>query len=57
MDKNKELCSHNSLREKVAIFIDNSPTLNHFKGKKYYQLEDELVEFIASVVNEDENER
>lgn len=39
-------CSSGSIREKIAIFIDNSPTLSHFKGKKYYDLEDELVTFI-----------
>ena len=41
-----EQCNNNSIRQKVATFIDSSPILSHFKGEKYYQLEDALVSFI-----------
>lgn len=40
------VCTHGSLREKVAEFIDKSPLLSKLKGDKYYDLEDEIVDFI-----------
>lgn len=39
-------CSNGSIREAVASFIDNSTLLSHYKGEKYFQLEDEIVRFI-----------
>ena len=45
-DKFWDECNGGSIRQKVAEFIDKSPTLSGFKGKKYYDLENELVEFI-----------
>lgn len=35
-----------SLRHKVAVFIDNTPLLCEFKDKKYFELEDAIVGFI-----------
>lgn len=45
-DKFWNKCNSGSIRADVAEFIDNSPLLSHYKNKKYYQLEDELVAFL-----------
>ena len=47
-DKFWDECSNGSIRENVALFIDSSPLLSKFKGEKYYQLEDSIVEFIEN---------
>lgn len=39
-------CTNGSIRQAVAAFIDNSPLLSHYKGEKYYALEDEIVAFL-----------
>lgn len=39
-------CVNGSIRKAVAEFIDKSPLLTHFKKEKYFNLEDDLVEFI-----------
>lgn len=41
-------CLPGSIRSAVAEFIDNSPLLSQYRGDKYYQLEDALVDFIES---------
>ena len=41
-----DICTPGSIRHAIAEFIDHSPLLQHFKGEKYYKLEDALVEFI-----------
>lgn len=41
-----DFCSANSIRKKVAEFIDSNPNLTQFKSEKYFELEDSLVEFI-----------
>ncbi len=46
--KTYKQCCSGSVRETVAKFIDNSPLLNTFKDKEYYQLEDSLVELIQN---------
>lgn len=51
-DKFWNECNNNSIRRKVAEFIDNSPLLSHYKNKKYYQLEDELVAFLGKIKEE-----
>lgn len=45
-DKFWNECHKGTIRQKVAEFIDESPSLSKLKGKKYYDLEDELVAFI-----------
>lgn len=45
-------CTTDSLREKVAQFIDARPETNQLHGNKYYDYEDALVEFIAGILNE-----
>ncbi|MBQ9481024.1 MAG: hypothetical protein IJU84_02550 [Clostridia bacterium] len=44
-------CYHNSVREKVAKFIDNSPLLNNFNGEKYFELEDSIVDLVKDVTS------
>ena len=44
--KTYEQCYLDSVRETVAEFIDNSPLLNKYKDKEYYELEDSLVALI-----------
>ena len=46
-----DTCYSGSIREKVAVFIDNSPILSHLKGDKYYRLEDALVSLIEDSKN------
>lgn len=46
--KTYEHCYQGSVRETVAEFIDNSPLLNKYKDKEYYELEDSLVELIRT---------
>lgn len=46
--KTYEQCCFGSVRETVAEFIDNSPLLNKYKDKEYYQLEDSLVDLIQN---------
>ena len=41
-----DICTPGSIRHAIAEFIDHSPLLQHFKGEKYYALEDALAEFI-----------
>ena len=41
-----DTCNDQSIRQKVAEFIDNSPLLSKFKGEKYYELEDAIVDLI-----------
>lgn len=38
-----DVCNGNTIRDKVAEFIDNSPLLNKLKGDKYFNLEDAIV--------------
>lgn len=45
-DKYWDICNDESIRQKVAEFIDNSPLLSKFKGEKYYELEDAIVALI-----------
>ena len=45
-DKFWDECSHGSIREKVAKFIDSSSFFSKFKNEKYYCLEDSLVSLI-----------
>ena len=42
-------CYNGSVRKAVAEFIDASPLLNNFKGVKYYELEDSIVDLIRNV--------
>lgn len=45
-DKFWDECGDNSIRQKVAEFIDKNPTVSHLKDKPYYDFEDALVQFI-----------
>lgn len=47
---NLEMCSNGNLRERVASFIDTTPSISNFKGDKYYALEDALVDFVANLI-------
>lgn len=49
-------CTTDSLREKVAIFMDNDSNLSKLTGKKYYEVEDALVEFIANILQENQED-
>ena len=42
------VCNGNTIRDKVAEFIDNSPLLNKLKGDKYFNLEDAIVSLIET---------
>ena len=41
-----DVCKNNSIRHIIAEFIVHSPLLQHFKGEKYFELEDALAQFI-----------
>ena len=47
-DKYWDTCNDQSIRQKVAEFIDNSPLLSKLEGKKYYELEDAIVALIEA---------
>lgn len=47
-DKYWDTCNDQSIRQKVAEFIDDSPLLSKFKGEKYYELEDAIVALIEA---------
>lgn len=49
-------CTSDSLREKVARFIDERPETTNFHGMKYYTYEDALVEFIANILKENQED-
>lgn len=45
-DKFWDECDDDSIRQKVAEFIDHTPAVCNLKDKAYYDFEDALVEFI-----------
>lgn len=45
-DKFWDECGDNSIRQKVAEFIDKNPAVSHLKDQPYYDFEDALVQFI-----------
>lgn len=39
----------NPIREEVCMFMENSPFFSKFKGKKWYQIEDELTSLLCNI--------
>ena len=48
-DNDKEFCQPGTLRYKVAQFIMSNRNLAKFKGEKYFEVEDDLVDFISNL--------
>ena len=48
-DENTEYCKPQTLRYKVANFLMSDPNLCKFRGEKYYEVEDALVDFINNL--------
>lgn len=48
-DNDKELCQPETLRYKVAQFLMGNRNLAKFKGEKYFEVEDDLVDFISNL--------
>lgn len=48
-DENTEYCKPQTLRYKVSEFIMSDPNLCMFRGEKYFEVEDALVDFIQNL--------
>ena len=48
-DNDKEFCQPGTLRYKVAQFLMSNRNLAKFKGEKYFEVEDDLVDFISNL--------
>lgn len=48
-DNDKEFCQPGTLRYKVAQFLISNRNLAKFKGEKYFEVEDDLVDFISNL--------
>lgn len=48
-DGDKEFCQPGTLRYKVAQFLMSNRNLAKFKGEKYFEVEDDLVDFISNL--------
>ena len=48
-DENTEYCKPQTLRYKVSEFIMSDPNLCVFRGDKYFEVEDALVDFIQNL--------
>lgn len=48
-NNDKELCQPETLRYKVAQFLMSNRNLARFKGEKYFEIEDDLVDFISNL--------
>lgn len=48
-DNDKEFCQPETLRYKVAQFLMDNRNLAKFRGEKYFEVEDDLVDFISNL--------
>lgn len=48
-NNDKEFCQPGTLRYKVAQFIMSNRNLTKFRGEKYFEVEDDLVDFISNL--------
>jgi len=48
-DENTEYCKPQTLRYKVSEFMMSDPNLCVFRGEKYFEVEDALVDFIQNL--------